>query len=975
MTLPRLGRSAIRRSLTLLALLLPTGVAAAQDRELPPAQPVSPAPAGAWTVEGGNPARSRGSTAVAPSRPPTLTWSFEAKGEMVGEPLVWGDRVVVVDRTGPDRQSFSVLDRQTGERLGAEVQLRSVKDAAPTLWGDRLVVREGDSLLGFSIGPRGPRRTWRVSVEGELGRPLLVDETIYFVVGGALVAQTFGRRDPEWTSGRDFTGPLALRDGELAGLQQRQNGLWYSARVDPRSGDARNWRILIDPGDSIGEADDAMIIPLDGGECVMTAGPIGLGSTPTRSVVVIGGDQQATGTVQYSGVDQQSAPALCGDGWLTLEGEQGKSRWILMTSLESGVRLTTGAVHASLLERSSSAAVTPSLLYFAGLAVDPTTLEVLWGIPTHGAMIPMDRGLLVAREDRSGVEAWLEQRDLAARPIDPRGLAQGNWSAQDAVAVTGDGEVVRGDFELQTGADGPVLAQTDGRRKESWPLASVLLIGTDDELVYASGRRSLFDACALLALEAQREALEDIADRIPRSRDPELIEQALTLAASLGADEKLLERLQRAADKAAAQTRKPKPEDSAELSAELSALGRVPARVLWDWSERVPADFDGRDAVQWGLVRELLKADPADDRARQWLAQRLPEGAELVGEGEILLDWMDYLAATRRIPVELIDSPRSESADLTLDQRRVGRAGTGWRNDLVGVRSPELLVVTPLDAPGSLSTILAQGELMVETLDSWFAGFEPVRTARPSLELHVYSSRAEYLRVSQQGGHAGLSWTAGHFDPGANLSRLFVPTGEGGFERALATFLHELTHHWLDSRCPAFSGDQARVVDADQSGYWIVEGFACIAEGLVLDVDRWEAQVGARLGERLALAASCGPEQLIPWEQLFSQTQVGMGTLVGQEPQPIAVPLQLGWLRTADRVALFYAQSAAAARYLFEAEDGRHRRALLEYVVAFYTGDRARLDVQKAFGLSPQELGARVLAWSREQVALRMGQR
>ena len=60
----------------------------------------------------------------------------------------------------------------------------------------------------------------------------------------------------------------------------------------------------------------------------------------------------------------------------------------------------------------------------------------------------------------------------------------------------------------------------------------------------------------------------------------------------------------------------------------------------------------------------------------------------------------------------------------------------------------------------------------------------------------------------------------------------------------------------------------------------------------------------------------------------------------------------------------FYAQSAMLARYLYDGEDGRYRRALLDFVTAYYTGATDRLDFAKAFGVSAEELGPRIVRYS-----------
>jgi len=80
--------------------------------------------------------------------------------------------------------------------------------------------------------------------------------------------------------------------------------------------------------------------------------------------------------------------------------------------------------------------------------------------------------------------------------------------------------------------------------------------------------------------------------------------------------------------------------------------------------------------------------------------------------------------------------------------------------------------------------------------------------------------------------------------------------------------------------------------------------------------------------------------------------------------RPVALTWQLGAERRHSETSMFYEQAAAACRYLYFAEDGARRRALLEYVRAFYTGDAAGADVRTAFGVDAATLGARIVAYA-----------
>ena len=58
-------------------------------------------------------------------------------------------------------------------------------------------------------------------------------------------------------------------------------------------------------------------------------------------------------------------------------------------------------------------------------------------------------------------------------------------------------------------------------------------------------------------------------------------------------------------------------------------------------------------------------------------------------------------------------------------------------------------------------------------------------------------------------------------------------------------------------------------------------------------------------------------------------------------------------------------QSAATCQYLYHAENGKHRKALLQYLIDHYTRKADRMPIQAAFGMTPSELGAKVTEFSK----------
>ncbi len=66
---------------------------------------------------------------------------------------------------------------------------------------------------------------------------------------------------------------------------------------------------------------------------------------------------------------------------------------------------------------------------------------------------------------------------------------------------------------------------------------------------------------------------------------------------------------------------------------------------------------------------------------------------------------------------------------------------------------------------------------------------------------------------------------------------------------------------------------------------------------------------------------------------------------------------------------LFRAQATAACHYLAHADEGKHRAALIEAVVAHYSGKGARIDTSARFGLTSDELGQKTAEFAKRVAA------
>src|SRR5439155_22748262 len=143
--------------------------------------------------------------------------------------------------------------------------------------------------------------------------------------------------------------------------------------------------------------------------------------------------------------------------------------------------------------------------------------------------------------------------------------------------------------------------------------------------------------------------------------------------------------------------------------------------------------------------------------------------------------------------------------------KQLGSALHFWRDDLVALESGPLLVLSPVKRPGRIAQCLAAGRAVCDALEALFSGGKVKRDLRYPLTHHLFESKEEYLRESTK--HAGrareaamraLDYTAGHYDSQDEVSRMYLPSDPGEFDRILPTYAHALTHHWVDERCTLF---------------------------------------------------------------------------------------------------------------------------------------------------------------------------
>ena len=461
--------------------------------------------------------------------------------------------------------------------------------------------------------------------------------------------------------------------------------------------------------------------------------------------------------------------------------------------------------------------------------------------------------------------------------------------------------------------------------------------------------------------------LAALAAKSVRVGDLERTERLLLEARRLGASERKLEKSQKQLETLARASRPPKTSRSKvrALDKQERKLRERPTAKLLDMARTT---YDRNAALSRELMRRLLERDPKSTEAQRTIRAWVPDDFPRSRHPDPL-SWLDFLDVHDRNSVGFIDAPTSKK-NLPADQEALRLELGRWRRDIGGYRSERLLVITPPGRPGAVARSLEVGELVCDLLEGLFGASGSRSNAAP-LTMLLYETRAEYIRQSRReksGPEIGLGWTAGHYSTGENLSRMFVPEEDSQYGELLGVYAHELTHHWLEARSPMAFDVNTGGRSLEQPGYWIGEGFATLIEEFLLDPKRgtWKAE-NARASS-LDTLANATDGQLLSWDFVLKASYTEFTSLRAENDRTIPVTWKLGVRSKRSQIQMFYAQSGAVCHYLFNADGGRYRSALINYVGGWYRGDRSQLDPQRAFGLSAKKLGKRARTYAKATI-------
>jgi len=402
----------------------------------------------------------------------------------------------------------------------------------------------------------------------------------------------------------------------------------------------------------------------------------------------------------------------------------------------------------------------------------------------------------------------------------------------------------------------------------------------------------------------------------------------------------------------------------------------APAGAVVVDARRIALDFyvdRARKAIAGGvekrgleLLRVVLRVDPKHEGALALLNEQVPDGWR-VGDARTWLDWQLDVFGSVAGRVHVL---RKKNYDLEIARQH-------WRNDLHGVESSEIVFITPMKRSDVVAHCVGISALTCRALEEVFHTDTPAREETDPLVIYFYEDREEYVKFSQGQKRAGpgpmIAFSAGHYSSVDNISRFFWPAGPDPQRSVHETFVHELTHHWIERRCPLWHAREiASMLDQVQTpGFWIVEGFAVFMQEGIFDAETGGWSLFDPHAMMLDIVASVGEKkQLLDWDRLYGLTQIEWNRTLN--PTKAVTNYEGRWVlhpMPMSEMLLAYKQSGATCNFLYWGEDGKYRKRLLEYVKAYYTGRKTGTGIETVFGITPAELGAKVEAHARAVAA------
>lgn len=942
------------------------------------------APAGEWPMQDGNPARTRATPTAFPDGPWVVAWKHTAPADLAGDPCVSGDRVVLGTEVDGGGTSFvEVLRLSDGKPAAPRLPLKSGQPALLATHRDFVVAPSKEGELTMLRIPSGGGRLVAVATMPGFPNPAVIDGDVVAVTSLGIERRRMGAKEPKWSVHlrHPSAGPPSVRAGRVYVVTSGPLHGYVGVRVmlemfDLETGRDSPLELGWEPkGRQSGEASRVVVGHADAyalhppGLALKQRGPI------VGVHVPLEGDRQL-GLFDFVGL-----PLSAGERdffWVSDPEEEPSLRFAdrRRASKKHPPRtylqyvIATPKRHDNLLAHGPFGVVAAGVVHLPGGAFEAESLHVTrFDTPAvKTRRIPVRETLL----EVSGrtLTAWRQQRTASSTdpgPTLPRTPGAAPMTLAGVAVVGQDGVARTGDF---TYAPATGLLSGPGKAKTSVALDELgLVTDRDGRIVHGPDPDFVLRALSTAAMQRDRGKWLALARRAVATRSAAALNLALDdLAARGGTSDELaplrlelikLEKPQGAPPKIdAAIVTECERARTALLEAEGDALRRAVATLADD----VPL------AYREPLLRAVLVASPRDPAVADWLRARLPAGFAIEHEPHPG-DWIDLIKAVRRVPVKVLEK-KKEAPDLTMDERVFGSLRHTWRPDLVALRSDRLLLVTPVARPSRIARCLSLGELVCTALDALFEVKADAAPLLDPLNVQLFESLEEYLartaadRRTSEAGLRALATTVGHYDSEANLSRLFVPAGDDRFDGVLETVAHEMTHHWVDQRMPRPPECQHRRYTGASPNYFLEEGLATMVEEFRFDLEARTFEPFNPRADSLDVVANA--KDLLPFDRVIELSQLEFHRLSREPVHEVPFRWSLGSHRRLSDANMYYAQAGAVCHWLWNADGGKRRDVLRAWVRDFQCGRATKGEAQRRLQLSPQQVGAAVVAWARE---------
>lgn len=390
------------------------------------------------------------------------------------------------------------------------------------------------------------------------------------------------------------------------------------------------------------------------------------------------------------------------------------------------------------------------------------------------------------------------------------------------------------------------------------------------------------------------------------------------------------------------------------------------------------------------LLRAALRLNEKDGTAVELLDQVGPKikrrrrrrvrKADVIAARErkrVWLDWRVDVLPSKYGRIRMLDSrhPELERARL-LWRTRDKTTGKWTSRPVYGVETDEIVFITPLERTDIVKHCVSIARFTARALEEMMKIDNPRRGTSDPLVIYLYENQKQYVELSGAGRGVApnptIAMSAGHYVPTENVSRFFWPSRPGARDSVKETFVHELTHHWIQERNPRWArADQAMGEDSVMTpGVWIVEGMAVFMQESRFDLERGKwSHFNPKMLSLDSVDSIGRKKKLMDWKKLFTITKVDLHKVVNTKE--LMAQYEGRWNLFPigmSEMLLFYKQSGATCTYLYWAEKGKYREALMEYVTSYYTGKKTKTTIQGAFGMSEEELGKRVETFAKRVV-------